>query len=107
MISLTGAAGSLRMSGTWIGLRCSCGRPNICVAEADVPVGDCRNHGLAHAVGGMQAKLLALFVEHVDRAGIGARELYRPADNCGEHRFEVERRVYRLADLTERAQFVD
>ena len=54
----------------WLTLRC--GRPNICVAETDVPVGDRGDHGLAHAVGGVQAKLLVLLVEHVDRARVGA-----------------------------------
>ena len=58
----------------WLALRCR--RPNIRVAEADMPVGDRRDHGLAHAVGGMQAKLLALLVEHIDRAGVGARQLH-------------------------------
>ena len=55
----------------------------------------------------MQAKLLALLVEHIDRASVGVRQLHRPADNGGEHCFEVERRVHRLADIAECAQLVD
>ena len=89
----------------WLALCCR--RPNIAVAKADMLVADCRNHGFAHAVGGVQAKLLALLVEHVDRAGIGARQLYRPADDGGEDCFEIQRRVHRLADLAERLQFPD
>ena len=65
------------MSGTWIGLRCASGRPDICVAEADMPVAERRNHGLTHAVGGAQTKLLLLLVEHIDRAGLGVGELHR------------------------------
>ena len=59
MISLTGEVGSLRMSGTWIGLRCAVAAP-MRIAEADMLVRDRRDHSLAHAIGGMQAKLLAL-----------------------------------------------
>ena len=46
-------------------------------------------HGFAHAVGSMQTKLLALLVEHVDRAGVGVRKLNGPADDSGEHCFNV------------------
>ena len=75
--------------------------------ETDLLVGDRRDHSLAHAIGGMQAKLLALIVEHIDRARVGARELHRPADDGGEHRFEIERRVYRLGHFAKRTQFLD
>ena len=62
---------------------------------------------LAHAVGGAQAELLARLVEHVDRAGVGARELHRAADDGGEHGFEVERRIDRLGDLAQRPELAD
>ena len=62
---------------------------------------------LVHAVGGAQAKFALLLVEHVDRAGLGAGELHRLGDDGGEHGFEIERRIDRLADLAERAQLVD
>ena len=67
------------MSATWIGLRSRRGRPDVRVAGADVPVGDRDDHLLAHAVGGAQLELLPRLVEHVDRAGVGARELHRAA----------------------------
>ena len=38
-------------------------------------VADRRNHGFAHAVIGMEAKLLAPFIEHVDGACVGPRQL--------------------------------
>ena len=46
-------------------------------------------------------------VEHIDRARVGAGELHRPADDGGEHRFEIERRVHRLGHFAERAQLLD
>ena len=54
MISLTGEVGSLRISGTWIGLRCAVAAP----MASPRPI--CRSviaaiHSLAHAIGGMQA----------------------------------------------------
>jgi hypothetical protein len=55
----------------------------------------------------MEAKLLTRLVEHVDRPGIGTRQLYRPADNGREDCFQLQRRIHRLADLAERLQFVD
>ena len=55
-----------------------------------MPVCDRRNHGLAHAVGGVQTKFVTPFVEYVDRAGICVRQFDRPADDGGEHSFEVE-----------------
>ena len=81
--------------------------PQYRIAWTDVLVRDRRDHGLAHAVGGVQAKLLALIIEHVDRARVGARQVHRPADDGGEHSFEIERRVYRLRHLPKRAQLLD
>ena len=46
-------------------------------------------------------------VEDVDRAGIGVGELHRLGDDGGEHGLEIERRVHRLRDFAERAQFAD
>src|SRR5262249_15422703 len=82
-----------------------CSRPNG-ITATDSLVRDRRDHSLAHAVGGMQAKLLAL-IEHIDRARVGARELYCPADDGCEHGLKVERRVHRLRDFAERAKFLD
>ena len=95
------------MSATWIGLRCVAAGPMCGVAGADAAVGDRGDHLLAHAVGGAQPELLALLVEHVDRAGIGARELHGALHDRGQHVFEVERRIDRLRDLAERPQFAD
>jgi hypothetical protein len=55
----------------------------------------------------MQAKLLALVVEHIDRARVSARELHGLGDDGRQHRFEVERRVHRLADLAQRLKLSD
>ena len=46
-------------------------------------------------------------VEHVDGAGLGAGELHRLGDDGGEHGLAVERRIHRLRDFAERAQFAD
>ena len=75
------------MSATWIGLRCVAAGPMCGVAGADVAVGDGDDHLLAHAVGGAQLEFLLRLVEHVDRAGVGARELHRAADDGGQHLF--------------------
>ena len=95
------------MSATWIGLRCVAAGPMCGVAGADAPVGDGDDHLLAHAVGGAELEFLPLLVEHVDRAGVGARELHGALHDGGQHLFEVERRVDRLRDLAERLQFAD
>src|SRR5262249_55784430 len=89
----------------WPALCCRC--PDVAVAKADMLAADRRYHGFAHAVGGMQAKLLAYFVEHVDRTGVGVRELDGPSDDGREDSFKVQRRVHCLADLAERLQFAD
>ena len=64
----------------WLALRCR--RPNVRVAQADMPVGDRGDHRLTHAVSGMQAKLLALLIEHIDRARVGTGGLHRPTASC-------------------------
>src|SRR5580704_14987997 len=89
MISLTGEVGSLRISGTWIGLRCAVAAP----MASPRPI--------------RWSVIAALIVEHIDRARVGARELHRTADDGGEHRFEVERRVNSLGHFAKRAQFSD
>ena len=66
-----------------------CRQPNVAVPEADMLVADRCNHGFAHAVSGMQAKLLPFLIEHVDRAGVGVRELHRPTDDGRENSFKV------------------
>ena len=80
---------------------------DVGVAGADAPVGDRDDHLLAHAVGGAQPELLPRLVEHVDRAGVGARELHRALHDGGQHLFEVERRVDRLGDFAQRLQLAD
>ena len=95
------------MSGTWIGLRSGRRRPDMRVAGADAPVGDGDDHLVAHSVGSAELELLPRLVEHVDRAGVGARELHRALHDGGEHLFEIERRVDRLRDFSERLQFAD
>ena len=95
------------MSGTWIGLRSRRRRPDVGVAGADAPVGDGDDHLLAHAVGGAELELLPRLVEHVDRAGVGARELHGALHDGGQHLFEIERRVDRLRDLAQRLQLAD
>ena len=62
---------------------------------------------LIHAVRGAQMEFPRRFVEHVDRAGVGAGELHRLGDDGGEHRFELERRVHCLRDFAERPQLLD
>ena len=52
----------------------------------------------------LRPKFLLLVVEHIDRAGLGARELHRLGGDGSQHVLEVEGRVHRLADLSERAQ---
>ena len=48
-----------------------------------------------------QVEFARRFVEDIDRAGIGARELHRVRDNRGQHAFKVEGRVHRLRHLAE------
>src|SRR5262249_34276554 len=84
-----------------------CRHPDVAVAKADMLAADRGDHGFAHAVSGMQAKLFALPVEHVDRAGVGVRKLNGPTHDSGEDCLKVQGRVYRLADLAERLEFAD
>ena len=46
-------------------------------------------------------------VEHIDRAGLSARQLHCLGDDGGEHGFEIERRVHRLRHFAERAQLLN
>ncbi len=65
----------------------------------------CRNGGGIHAVGCAQFEFLALLVEHVDRSGCSARQLYGLGNDRGQHILEVEGRIDRLADLAESTKF--
>ena len=47
------------------------------------------------------------FVEFVDCAFIGLRELHRAADDVGQHGVEVERGIHRAQHFLERLQFAD
>ena len=60
-----------------------------------------------HSVGRAQLELTVGLVEHIDRAGLGAGKLRRLRDDGVEHGLQIERRIDRLADLTERAQLPD
>ena len=67
----------------------------------------CLDEFLAHAVGRAQLQFLLLVIELVDRSGFGAGEFDRPRHDGRQHCCHVERRVDRLADLTEGLQFLD
>ena len=60
-----------------------------------------------HPVGGAQAEFARRFVEHVDRAGFGARKLHRLRHDGVQHHFEIERGIDGLRGFAERAQFLD
>ena len=47
-------------------------------------------------------EFLAGFVEHVDRTGIGRRELHRLGNDRGQHGVEIKRGVHRLGDFAKR-----
>ena len=53
-------------------------------------------------LGGARHEDLALLVVLVDHARVGARQLRRPCDDCGEHGLEIQRRTDGLADLAQR-----
>ena len=83
------------------------GLRDVRVVEADVPLRQCVNQLLIHAVGGAQMKFALAIVKDVDRAGLGAGELHCLGDDSGEYGFKVERRVHCLGHFTERAQLAD
>ena len=49
-------------------------------------------------------KLALPIIEDVDCACLGARELHRLGDDCGEHDLQIERGVHRLRHFTKGAQ---
>ena len=46
-------------------------------------------------------------LKNVNCTGVSARELHRLGDDRGQHGLKIERRVDRLGDLAERAEFFD
>src|SRR5215813_2236383 len=66
------------------------GRSKARVAEADTPIGDGCNHCLAHAIGRMQAKLLALIVEHVNCGTGGTVVALDPSDTGADRDPEID-----------------
>src|SRR5262249_29595296 len=66
-------------------------QPDVAIAKANMLAANRCDHGFAHAVSGMQAKLLAFFVKHVNSAGVGVRKLNGSTDDSGEDRFKLQR----------------
>ena len=76
-------------------------------ADPDAPFAQ-RLHPLrGHAEGGLGHEDFLGFVEFVDRAFIGLRELHRAADDGGKHGVEIERGIHRAQHFLQRLEFGD
>ena len=62
---------------------------------------------LVHSIGCAQVEFLRRVVKHIDCARFGSGELRRLGDDGVQDGLQIHGRIYRLADLAKRPQFVD
>ena len=88
-----------------LSLRCSDADRGF--ADVHLTIPDLSDDSVVHSIRSAQPEFLGVLVKYVDRAGLGPRELGRLCNDGGQHGLQVDRRVDRLGDVAERAQFLD
>ena len=78
-----------------------------CLATTNTTILDLGDYRVIHSIGRAQSKFLTFLVEHVDRPGLGSRELSCFSNDCGQHGLQVDGGIYRLAHVAERSKFLN